>query len=68
MMSIINRFPKSYDIERNKVEKDLESNTMNMTTLRLKLSTRFESLEDWEEDNYDDKEESAITGQDEAPK
>ena len=39
-----------------------------MTKLRLKLSTRFERLEDEEEHEDDNKEESAMTGQDEAPK
>ena len=39
--AIIDGFPKAYDIERNKLEKDLESNTIYITTLRLKLSTRF---------------------------
>ena len=67
MIFVINGLPKAYDIERNELEKDLENDTLDMTTLRLKLSTRFERLEEDEEVEDNGEEESAMTGH-ETPK
>ena len=53
------------DIERNKLEKDLEAVSLDLTELRVKLNTRFECLENEDEDKDEDgdKEEPAMAAQ-----
>ena len=63
MIFVMNVLPREYDIEKNKLEKDLEADTLDITNLRLKLTTRFDRLQDEDEDNNDkdDQEESEMS-------
>ena len=63
MMNVINGLPRTYDIERNDLEKELENGSLDITALRLKLSTRHERLEDEDETHESEEEESAMTAQ-----
>ena len=51
MVQVINGLPKGYDIERNELEKELENGSLDITDIRLKLNTRFERLENEEEND-----------------
>mgnify|MGYP001364736441 FL=1 len=57
MMNVINGLPRTYDIERNDLEKELENGNLDITALRLKLSTRYERLEDEDETHENEEEE-----------
>ena len=61
MVHVINGLPKAYDIERNELEKDLESLSLDITDIRLKLNTRFERLENEEENDNEKEDETAMT-------
>ena len=61
MIQVINGLPKAYDIETNKLETDLENGSIDITDIRLKLNTRYESLENEDEDDNEKEDETAMT-------